>query len=447
MSSVKNKIPSFHNYELRSSTRKRTWADRCIASFTESTRKKRKVQKKLVFPRSKDVNVEEEATVPRFDLLPNHIWSNIFKYLPVATLETLSTTCSTLNSLIKGNYITTLDFPFHTSFISELKSVGVLEKKPLLRLCCKKSRRPVCPTAMLTHYDDDQNMHWFMMETTLQLSTYLTRSQMSLLSLSHLRELDLVPQSFRGAFNMGEMNEVEVNQYLLFDRMLLDELFAQGILKRLSRLGVLLDQNMYLQDYIESLPSLLQLQLYIMTRDNLKRPVISDYIYGLEQIVMRSRAKELKIVVIKETRRKLHKLLSSNVVERLHIAAPCTFGALLLMKNLKEVVYEPKQIFGVAVCTHWLSRNGDRMIHRDGLCCIDFSPVMKWCPRLKKFGGIILDDLTEKKINIDKWIIDQKKKFYRVYVKSGGDMSMTVWAKKRWVKKCNIINPAEMRWV
>ena len=123
--------------------------------------------------------------------------------------------------------------------------------------------------AQSRHYEN-QNMHWFMMETTSQLSTYLTRSQMSFLSLSHLRELDLVPQSFRGTSNIGEMNEVEVNQYLDFDRGLIEELYTQGILERLSRLGVLQDQTMYLRHFIGSLSSLLNLQIFIMTRDNLK---------------------------------------------------------------------------------------------------------------------------------------------------------------------------------
>jgi len=292
-------------------------------------------------------------------------------------------------------------------------------------------------------------MHWLMMETTYPLSAYLANTQMSLLQLSMLRELDLVPQSFRGAYNLGELNDAEVAQYLLFDRMIFDRLDSSKILPNLSRLAVLQDHEMLLGNHVRKMSSLIDLQIYIMTRDNLKKPSISSYIRGLESVVVGCRAKSLKIVVIRETRRKLHKMLCNSVIERLHISGPCTFNALLYMQNLKEVTYEPLYLFDrfheTEKCHHWTTRPGDRSIHREGLCCVDFSPVLKWCPVLETFGTISLLNTVGRKEE-DKWLAEVKKRFFRKFISIGGDLPMSKWTKKFWVKKNHVRNPADMRW-
>merc|ERR1719411_344084 len=104
------------------------------------------------------------------------------------------------------------------------------------------------------------------METTGGLSTYMLRSQLSLLSLSYLRELDLVPVTFRDTWDIRFLDEVEVDQYLTFDKVLMGELLSRGHLKHLTRLGVMLDQKMFLQECVASLSSLIDLQIFIMTR-------------------------------------------------------------------------------------------------------------------------------------------------------------------------------------
>merc|ERR1719347_631597 len=100
------------------------------------------------------------------------------------------------------------------------------------------------------------------METTFPLSTYLANTQLSLLQLSMLRELDLVPESFRGAFNWGELDDAGVFQYLLFDRMILAVLDSSKILPNLSRLAVLQDNEMFLGNHLRKMSSLLDLQIY-----------------------------------------------------------------------------------------------------------------------------------------------------------------------------------------
>ena len=66
--------------------------------------------------------------------LPLGVLERLQIFLDVSSLEKLGATCSFLHQLISGRNITTLDFPFSPTFVSELRRELVLEKKPLLRL-------------------------------------------------------------------------------------------------------------------------------------------------------------------------------------------------------------------------------------------------------------------------------------------------------------------------
>ena len=106
--------------------------------------------------------------------LPLGVLERLQIFLDVTSLEKLGATCSFLHQLISGRNITTLDFPFSPSFVSELRRELVLEKKPLLRL------RNVKDTKGLPNVDINQ---------------YLISSQLALLSLDSLRELYFLPDA------------------------------------------------------------------------------------------------------------------------------------------------------------------------------------------------------------------------------------------------------------
>ena len=100
--------------------------------------------------------------------LPLSVLERLLIFLDVSSLEKLSTTCSFLHQLISGMNITTLDFPFSPTFVSELQRELVLEKKPILRLRNVKNSKGV---------PNDK------------INDYLISSQLALLSLDSLREL------------------------------------------------------------------------------------------------------------------------------------------------------------------------------------------------------------------------------------------------------------------
>ena len=75
--------------------------------------------------------------------------------------------------MINGRYLTTVNLPFGR-FINDIKQSEILEKKPVLRLQCK----------------DDLDMF---VDTSLEIKQYLIETQLSLLNLSQVQEVDLVP--------------------------------------------------------------------------------------------------------------------------------------------------------------------------------------------------------------------------------------------------------------
>ena len=77
---------------------------------------------------------------PSFLDLPKLAMERILGLLDVDSMENLSQTCSYFDQLICGNFITSLNFPFDESFIQEIHMAKSIEKKPLLRLACDKSK-------------------------------------------------------------------------------------------------------------------------------------------------------------------------------------------------------------------------------------------------------------------------------------------------------------------
>ena len=89
------------------------------------------------------------------------------------SLEALGKTCSHFDKMINGRYLTTLNLPFGEEFLNDIKESKIYEKKPVLKLQCKN------PLSMF--------------DSSFKEKEYTIKYQLSLLNLSKVRELDLVP--------------------------------------------------------------------------------------------------------------------------------------------------------------------------------------------------------------------------------------------------------------
>ena len=134
---------------------------------------------------------------PSLISLPQLVIRKLLLYCDVDTLEKLSKTCSYFDQLISGRFITSLDFPLALDFINEVAATSRLEKKPLLKICCKKSDEKLLIPSF---------------------SEYMFHSQLAFLSLHKIRELDLVPEDLS---KMRAMTYSTRMKYLEFDSRLL----------------------------------------------------------------------------------------------------------------------------------------------------------------------------------------------------------------------------------
>ena len=157
------------------------------------------------------------APPPTLLNLPLCAITRLLLCLDVNSLENLSATCSYFDQLIAGRFLTSIDFPFPMNFIKEILQTNCLDKKPLLKLRCKKSSslmsdgysEPTSIHKLLVYNDPDPNM-----------IDYLVLTQMSLLSLHKVRELDLVPYNMLIGWRV-------MNSYMCFDNGLLQLISRQ----------------------------------------------------------------------------------------------------------------------------------------------------------------------------------------------------------------------------
>ena len=106
--------------------------------------------------------------------------------------------------MIAGRFLMSINLPFPVNFIEEVMNTDCVYKKPLLRLRCKKTREEF---KIFSNMSDDYlpiSMNEITLEQCPQMRDYMVLSQMSLLSLDKVREVDLVPESFKqeGLFGM-----------------------------------------------------------------------------------------------------------------------------------------------------------------------------------------------------------------------------------------------------
>ena len=154
--------------------------------------------------------------------LPVDIQDLLFKYLDVKSLEDLSKTCTFYDQMINGRYITTMTLPFKGDFLKELQKTEVIEKKPILRLEFKEGE------------------HGNMLQSQAeQLKKYVVESQMPLLSVHLVREIDLMPRFIPGHDQISP-DEVRRWQNSEIEMSMLTHLSNQGVLKNISMLDLLL---------------------------------------------------------------------------------------------------------------------------------------------------------------------------------------------------------------
>merc|ERR1719228_2225147 len=121
------------NQVLRRSTRKRPTHPSFSSVFETPPLSSKKSRKTT----STCFSTNPDATLIT---LPSLVLKKLLLYLDVDTLESLSNTCSFFDSLIAGRFLTSINFPFSSEFTAELAATKLVEKKPLLKLKCKKSR-------------------------------------------------------------------------------------------------------------------------------------------------------------------------------------------------------------------------------------------------------------------------------------------------------------------
>jgi len=320
-------------------------------------------------------------------------------------------------------------------FVKEVMNASCLDKKPLLKLRCKKPRDEfkVFPD-MSDEYSEPTSLHKLLVDNCPHMTDYLVLSQMSLLSLHKVREVDLVPESFKQeGDNDRLMGQRIMNCYTSFDCGLLRQISRLGSLSCVTRLDVLLDQSFFLEEFMTQLPNLVELGLNILTRPSLSKHVyLNEYLPRLEAVVAASKAPILKVTVVAETRRLVNKVFKNSYVEKLVVSGPCTLNIFPVMERLKEVVVNLDAVLDH--CTYWKSKADDRQLHRAGLCCVNIGAVYENCPNLERFTGVEVGMVSHKQ-TFTKWNTRMKKRFHEHYLDQGGLKEMKDWAKTRWFSR------------
>ena len=359
--------------------------------------------------------------------LPHLVLFKLLQFLDVQSLENLSATCSLFDEMIAGQYLTSISIPFSPEFVREMKTSKSIDKKPLLKLEFGKSKRICLQTMLRGDNTIDRISH---------ILEYLIESQLSLVDLRQLREIDLV-------FNTS--SEITVRDMCNITDFYMNVLINPiGVVnnrfeyKYITRLHIMMGEDtIAVRNLLSVMNNLIELGLHIYARRNLSLwPDYIDYMRGLQIVVSACRAPTLKLIIHSETRRVVEKRLINGVVERLEIEGPCTANIVPVMKNLKEVVVKPKSISNTSsdICTYWKIKREDRAIHRAGLCCVNLGDTLANCPKLVQFMGV---DVSSTTLNYKSVIrnLKLKKKFYKLYSAAGGSMEFKTWCKTRWISK------------
>jgi len=392
----------------RRSSRKRRSIIPSIQTFAKKSKK------------SSSISVSPSpVSVPSLTTLPYVVKRKLLLYLDVDSLENLSKTCSYFDQFISGRFITCLDFPLPLNFLNELASTSRLEKKPILKIRCKKTDEMLFSRGS---------------------SDYMFHSQLSLLSLDKVREFDFVPASL----SMMGRTVVDLyrirNRYEDFDLSLLRHVQGMGSLDHVTRLSILFSGSIYTQWYraLQMFPSLVELGITISEPSYMTMAYYIQYLRHLKKLVAASKAPVLRLYGVKSPSRRIGtKVVKNCYVEKLVVEGPCTMNLVPVMENLKVVEVK----LDSSSCSYWRSKLDDRNLHRDGLCCVNIGMMFDKCPKLDKFMGMQVGFIN--KTTFNKWSLVLKKKFYEKYLYQGGTMEFKAWARTKWFTKKQVLFPVE----
>ena len=152
----------------------------------------------------------------------------------------------------------------------------------------------------------------------------------------------------------------------------------------------------------------------------------------------------LNLHIVSETKKAVAKVLKNGYVEKLIVTGPCTFNAIPVMDNLKEIEVHVNPPAGnnEDCCSYFKAKAGDRKSHRPGLCVINIGAAYEHCPKLERFMGHNLAELplrakdkSQSQLTFKIWNTRMKKYFHEDYSKSGGMLDFKAWSKTRWILK------------
>ena len=159
--------------------------------------------------KKQESRVKKETQIVRLTSLPRLVLMKLLQFLDVNSLENLSATCLLFDQLIAGEYLTSINIPFPTDFLRELNIVTSIDKKPLLKIECRK----------FDNYrsKDLQMLVGVELGYCPNILEYLLGTQLSLLDLSKLREIDLIQGNL-------DVNTQDMEKIHSFDEELLHQI-------------------------------------------------------------------------------------------------------------------------------------------------------------------------------------------------------------------------------
>ena len=187
---------------------------------------------------------------PTLMSLPYEVQLKLLRYLDVSSLESLAATSSQFDLLVHGRYLTSLVIPFDQSFLREIAATNTLEKKPLLRLQCTKPGGE----------GEVGSVECFMSKFSEQghgVREYVLHSQMALLQLDQIREIQLVPKDL----SAEQLNNNEkLDSFQAFDKIIMRQMSSLDLLRNLSRLEIMIVDEDFSQTVLkEFMPKLTNL--------------------------------------------------------------------------------------------------------------------------------------------------------------------------------------------
>ena len=235
-----------------------------VDSKSKSTRKPRKI-----------LATELNPPPTIFDL-PQLAMERILNLMDVQDIEALGQTCSYFDQMICGNLITSLNFPFDESFIEAISSTKSMDKKPLLRLVCNKSKARIndhnidaSNKSEALNAVKNASIQKILSSACPETIEYLVYSQFSLLSLSQLRELDLRPEDLSSRLLNYESNKT-LDNYKQLDVTILQNLQLSDSLRNLTKLDIVVDNSFYADEVLDHLPDLRELGITMCSKTGMK---------------------------------------------------------------------------------------------------------------------------------------------------------------------------------